>query len=277
MEKRSPELASFIKRNKTSREAYAKKMGFSSAEAYMKYLNGGPQTRTRTNTSSPKNEKKSPKQPLTDTTNSPKNKPIIIHVVDVCDRSGSMSGSRIKAAAKGINMGIAALRTPEEGIRYTHSLIDFESKVKVKHIGYDPLNVGSIGISTFGSTALFDAIGDTITNLEKIRKEGEKVLVNIYTDGQENNSSRYTQQQVAKLIEEYTNRGYTFTFIGTQRDVDYVTQRLNVDISNSLVYDGTGEDLERGMSETRSARTAYVSNVKAGNDVSIGFYKNIKK
>lgn len=266
--KRSPELSAFMKANKTARERRAVKAGFKSADEYRAYLEG--KTIAPAKEGGTKSKKASASKPSLTA--------VSIHVVDILDRSGSMSGEKIKRAAEGINKNLDTLKKGEEGVNFTYTICEF-SDYRMVNVSdpKDPSQVKRINTSTFGSTALFDAIGKTVKHIAPYVKPGEKVLINIYTDGQENDSRVYSDKDISKMIEEYSLTGYTFTFIGTSRDVEYVNKKLKIDVSNSLVYDGSAKGLEESIQATASARTAYVSNVKAGNDVSKGFYKNIQK
>jgi len=254
-------LTAFKKYNKVAREVRAKKLGFQSAAHYIEYLTNSVEPVV-----APKKERK------VEFKTTP-----VIHVVDVLDSSGSMSGSKNRAALSGINEGIKDLQLNKLAVIYTYTLCDFSSDILFPFIATDPNVVPRIDIGTRGQTALFDAIGTTVEKIEKHRNQADKVLVNIYTDGQENNSRKFNARTISELIKSYSEKGYTFTFIGTKDDVAYVNSSINIDKSNSLVYDGTAQDLSRGMQETRSARQVYTNSVIAGEDVSKGFYKNIKK
>ena len=127
-----------------------------------------------------------------------------------------------------------------------------------------------------GSTALYDAIGKTFQKLDKSVKNGEKVLVNIYTDGQENSSREFTAQLISRAIEDLKSKGYTVTFIGTNHDVAYVVHNLKIHESNTLAYDGSGAGLDKAMTLNSTARSNYSAKLQKGEDVSLGFYKDVK-
>ena len=57
---------------------------------------------------------------------------------------------------------------------------------------------------TGGTTALLDAVGDTILHMEQsgaADRQGTKVIVVIITDGMENASRRYTYEKVKQMVE----------------------------------------------------------------------------
>lgn len=205
-------------------------------------------------------------------------KPIpTIHVVDILDLSSSMNGPKLQSAIAGINSGVERLREDETlgNANYTYSLCTFSDYDKIRHPYLKTaLNkVEKFKSDAQGMTALNDAIGKT---LEVFEASTNKVLINIYTDGDENNSKLYSHNSIKSLIKSVEGN-ITVTFIGTKFDVETVVSRLGINESNTLAYDGTGDGLAKTMSATRSARTQFATMVSEGKDVSIGFYKNVIK
>jgi uncharacterized protein YegL len=271
--------------NKTAREGKAKLEGFKDSISMIAYLNGfissglgndiyfSPSIK-----STPKDTPQSnpPSQPVKKVKASTNKARPIIHVVDILDASGSMSGAKYKAAVTGINIGVANLKKDTAPVDYTYTLCDFSNDIVFRQTTENLANVGVFKGQTRGATALYDAIGDSIDVVKSVFKDGHKVLVNIYTDGQENSSRRFRAQGIASLIEELSKCGWTFTFIGTQFDVEYAQRNLKFDMSNTLVHDNTGAGMEKAFTTNSVARASYSSKVSAGEDVSKGFYKNIE-
>jgi hypothetical protein len=263
-------LKAFIQRNKVAREKKAKLEGFSSAAEYIEFL---------------KNNVKPAKTPVTSTSSkntktkksSSKTKLTTIHVVDILDRSGSMSGLKIKNAIEFLNKGVKELQSSKLEIDYTHTYCQFNSSIELKYVSKPVKEVQKINSTPGGSTSLYDAIGSTLQELTKyLGKKDCKVLVNIYTDGGENSSTKFSASKVAELVEQYNSQNFTITFVGTPQDVDFVTNRLKVHKSNTLSYDGSGAGLEKALNKTLTSRSAYAMSALAGEDVKVGFYKDIK-
>ena len=284
--KPSEALKGFRQFNKTAREVRAKKLGYADAATYIAYLesliNSGDvfpgcsskSPGSKSKTTSSEDCTKSTKSTKATKTN-PKGYPTI-HIVDVLDSSGSMMGGKHDAALKGINSGIKDLKESKVRVNYTYTLVDFSTDVRFVHTKDKLLSVGKVACGTRSSTALFDAIGDAIVKVSPGAVKDDKVLVNIYTDGQENSSRRYTAHDISGFIDQLSTSGWTFTFIGTPGDVAYATNILKIHESNTLSYDGTAKGLEKSLTATRSSRTAYSTAVQDGLDVSVGFYKNIE-
>ncbi len=70
-----------------------------------------------------------------------------------------------------------------------------------------------------GSTALFDAIAETVRMAQRHQDPGERVLCLVITDGAENASREATQQQVTEIIKALERRGdWTFVYLGVAPD-----------------------------------------------------------
>ena len=79
-----------------------------------------------------------------------------------------------------------------------------------------------------GSTALLDAIGKTITSLDK--EIDNKVLFVIMTDGRENSSIEFSKTQISNMIK---NHSWEFIFIGA--DIDSYSEAGSIGIRKSRV------------------------------------------
>ena len=290
--KTNSEMLKSIKQyNKTEREKRAVSEGFATAVAFIAYLEKqissgwGKELYTKPAISLGKApaKKKANKVTVTKTTvvTKTKTKTVavaaakVIHVIDVLDNSGSMTGGKANAAYKGINRGIKELKEDKNNVTYTYTLCDFSDDIRFVHVKAPLTAVEEYKGYTRGSTALYDAIGDSIAKVSPAKKDDDVVLVNIYTDGQENSSRRYNAAKIATLIEELGSLGWTFTFIGTDADVKYAQRNLKFHDSNTLIHDNTERGMESAFMTNSVSRTAYSSKVAAGEDVSKGFYKDI--
>lgn len=247
-------LAKFIKANKVRREKIAKNNGYDTADEYRFFLEqqihaAGESVVTEMKT---------------------------VHVVDVIDCSASMRTSdKLKNAVNAVNSGIEELKTDSDVI-HTYSLTTFsDSNSIIDHIvRKDPKKIGKQSFRTRGMTALYDAVGRTINKFREFSDNGEKVLMNIYTDGMENASYMFNAVKVSQMIEQDTVN-MVVTFIGTEADTRSAINKLKIKASNTLSYDGTGEGLKKSMMDTLSARKMFSAKVAAGQDVSEGFYKEV--
>lgn len=78
-----------------------------------------------------------------------------------------------------------------------------------------------------GSTALLDAIGDTIKYMDE--KGSDKVLFIITTDGEENSSRRYTKEDIKRLINIHDN--WEFIYLGA--DINSYSEASSIGIKSN--------------------------------------------
>ena len=119
-----------------------------------------------------------------------------------------------------------------------------------------------------GATPLHDAKGQGITRL-RVLTDGHadhRVLVTILTDGFENASREYSQAAIQALVEELTEKSWTFTYFGANHDVRCAADSLS--IRNSMDFAAAPAALPALFARDRESRLAYSRRLQAGEDVS---------
>lgn len=143
------------------------------------------------------------------------------------DQSGSMCG-RTTEVVESVNKFIDQLS--REPVDQQVSMAFFESTVDVvrpfQGLGtFQKLEDGDYNPT--GDTALYDALGMSIDELEqKLGREGRAVIA-VVTDGQENGSMHYTLAQVREMIAAKRQIGWVFLFLTLG----------SVDLPESLIKD----------------------------------------
>ena len=184
-----------------------------------------------------------------------------IYNLIILDASGSMT-SIYDQALSGVNETIMTIKTAQHDMP---ELLQFLTLVSFSNAG-EPLEVMNKltpielvakktrkDYTLRGMTALYDAIGDSVTELRNIICREDKALVTIITDGGENDSERWTEHSVKQLIEGLKEQGWVFTFIGANQDVAYEAGRVGV--TNTLKFEATVEGtIEMFEKEGRSRR-----------------------
>lgn len=145
------------------------------------------------------------------------------HVLMTVDESGSMQPLE-EDTRGGFNSYVSALRQDKDG-RYRLTAATFGMKYKLIAHNAKLKDVPTLDASNYnadqGGTALLDAIGKIITDFEREVQlaEGEKVLLVVQTDGEENASREYKVEQIRKMIQEREQTGrWQCIFLGAGPD-----------------------------------------------------------
>lgn len=163
-----------------------------------------------------------------------------LDIIFLIDRSGSMYGCENDTIG-GFNSFIEKERKKEFNTRVTTILFSDNYNVLYKRKSiYDVNELTSKEYCVGGCTALLDAIGKTITDLN--REIENKVLFVIMTDGYENASREFSKSQIRSMI---SNHKWEFIFIGA--DIDSFAEAGNLGIKRSRVanYVKSHEGIER--------------------------------
>lgn len=150
-------------------------------------------------------------------------------IVIVLDESGSMNSIRGQII-KSINDLILEQKQIKERPA-TFTLVKFNDNVNRIIVNKLLTNVQTISYSDYnpsGSTALYDAIGNTIDWF----KNEKNVLMVIVTDGQENASKKYTRYQINKMIDEKKEKS-DWTYVYLSSDLSTEVQGNNLGLHKS--------------------------------------------
>ncbi len=124
------------------------------------------------------------------------------------------------------------------------STVLFSNDVEILHDRVDLDKVGKLTSEEYfvtGSTALLDAVGETIERICRIQKSSsdnvpDTTLFVIITDGQENSSREYSYKKVKELIERQKKAGWDFLFLGANIDVAAEAERMGICRENTVEY-----------------------------------------
>lgn len=184
------------------------------------------------------------------------------HILAILDRSGSMS-SVAKDAIGGYNSFLAEQKKLKDKATLSGTLFDNEflplNEGKVLNIK----DVPELTTQTFqprGSTALFDAIGKTVNEYKSNKKnKADKVLVIIVTDGHENASREFKQQDIADLIKYQRTQNWQFLFLCSTEDAVTVGTSLGVSAGNTFQFANTALGNIQMYSRVAKATASYRS------------------
>jgi len=201
-----------------------------------------------------------------------------VHNVFIVDASGSMRGGKYDNAISGLNELLKSIKS-DQFTDNTVTIVEFEGTTISNRLFTEtkiPDSYKEMG--TGGMTPLNTAVGQTIEQLLNARKNSfnveDKVLINVFTDGEENSSwGKYADPStLSELIKSVESQGFTVTFQGTKNEVNYAINKLNLKSSNTNVHDNTVKGIKSSFERTANARVMYSKSVSRGEDVTAQFY-----
>ncbi len=183
-----------------------------------------------------------------------KNKEKIIktELVFILDKSGSMAGLESDTIG-GYNAMLKKQQAAPGTVKVTTVL--FDDGYEVLHDRLDIQSITPITESEYyvgGCTALLDAIGKTINKIANAQRHTQKehrsdqVIFVITTDGLENASREYSDNQIKQLIEQQKTRDqWEFIFLGANIDAIETAARFGISADRAANYhaDGAGTRL----------------------------------
>lgn len=201
-----------------------------------------------------------------------------VHNLIILDESGSMESIK-KSTVQGFNEIVQTVKGIEKEYpkqQHSISLITFNG-IGTKLIHFiDPVSkLEQINDSTYlpdASTPLFDAIGFGCNKLEQVLEKltNYNVLVTILTDGEENASQEYSGNDIKKLIDELKMNRWTFTYIGTDHDVERIA--MSISINNTMTFQKNDADMKNMFAKEAKARAKYSANIRENKDTNNDFY-----
>ena len=180
----------------------------------------------------------------------------------ILDASGSMYSIRNEAIA-GVVETVQTIRTAQEENKEQDqllSLVVFNGK-KIATV-FDRMPITKVpdlnekDYQPTDNTPLYDAMGDSITNLRRYLDEDDNVLVTVITDGYENASREWNHERISKLVEDLKKKNWLFTYIGANQDALAVAKDMGIDHSMNFCSNVRGTK-EMFLKERRSRKAFY--------------------
>lgn len=201
-----------------------------------------------------------------------------VHNLIILDESGSMTSIK-NMVIEGFQKLVDSIKEAKKQFPEQEHFISFVSfngtKQKVLHFTEPVSKLKKINGKNYkpnSSTPLFDAMGFSINKLKNALKgvENYNVLVTIFTDGEENSSKEYSLDDIKKLIEELKQKRWTFTYIGTDHDVEKFAS--SVSITNKMHFVRTNTGIMDSFERERLARINYYRKIHEDKDTSSNYY-----
>lgn len=171
-------------------------------------------------------------------------------------------GNQRQTVINGFNEQIDEMRKEEplKEVEYIVSLTKFNSSATVVFANRPLAEVKHITLEDYspnGMTALYDAVG---MRIETAEVGEDDVLVYIYTDGDENASSRFDHAQVTTLIKHRQEQGWGITYFGG--GIDATRAAASIGVANAVNYCVSNTDA--AFAASSNVRATYTNNVKRG-------------
>lgn len=201
-----------------------------------------------------------------------------VHNLIILDESGSMSPIK-NSIIQGFNELVQTVQGIEKKFpeqEHFITLISFNGiDVKKLHERDPASSLREIDETKYrpsGSTPLFDAMGMGISIIENgLRKVSDyNVLVTILTDGEENSSKEYTGAAIKNKVEELKKNNWTFTYIGTDHDIERMARSLSIE--NTLNFSKNNAGINEMFEKERIARFKYSEKIDKNEDTSTDFF-----
>ena len=195
-----------------------------------------------------------------------------IYNLIILDASGSMYSIRNEAIA-GVVETVQTIRTaqtdnPEQEQMLTLVVFNSNQTSTV----YDRMPISRVSdfnendYKPTSGTPLYDAMGDSITNLCRYINEDDNVLVTIITDGYENASVEWNHQRIFQLVEDLKKKNWLFTYIGANQDALAVARDMGIDNSMNFMADAVGT--KKMFMKEKLSRSAFYSKLSKGKSFS---------
>ena len=202
----------------------------------------------------------------------------------ILDESGSMCSIE-RQAVSGVNETIQTIRATQKKHEDQQHFVTFVSfnSAAIKTV-WDKVEISEVKELTDKDydpdccTPLYDAMGMSLNELRKSVADDDVVLVTIITDGYENSSKEFTGPAIKSLVESLKAKGWVFTYIGANQDVEKVAESMS--ISNSLEFSADSEGTSAMFACESRSRERFFERLTLGcspNDLADDYFIDDKK
>lgn len=202
----------------------------------------------------------------------------LVHNLIILDESGSM-GSIKSQIISGFNETVQGIKNAQnkfEDQEHFVTLLSFNGAGrKLLHFCDSALQLEEINSKSYqpdDTTPLFDALGYAINKLSSRIGEAENinVLVTILTDGEENSSKEFSGSSIKALIEKFKRKKWTFTYIGTDHDVEAISKKLS--ITNTLFFKKNSQGIQKMFLKEAKSRGNYYQKIQRKEDTQDNYF-----
>jgi hypothetical protein len=194
----------------------------------------------------------------------------------ILDQSGSMA-SCWQATLDGFNEQVQALKASE--IDTYVSLIKFATFVENPVWNLPAKDIKELTRASYfpcGMTSMYDAVGITLNRIKNSREYNDPnaaFLICIISDGQENNSREFNQEQIATMMKEVQKtKRFTITYMGANQDLSKI-EELNIPKKNITAWASTDNFVAGKSFNYNTVSTRHYVDARASGQMSVqSFY-----
>jgi len=206
-----------------------------------------------------------------------------VHNLIILDESGSMESIK-STIIQGFNELVQTIQGVEKQqpeLKHFITFVSFNSLGLKFHHFVDPVsNLKQIDDKNYqpnALTPLYDALGFSINKLKLHLQDRTdyNVLVTVLTDGLENASKEFSGSDIKKLVEELKQNHWTFTYIGTDHDVE--SAAISISINNTMIFEKNEDDIKKMFKKEKLARVRYCHDILYDLKVNNNYYRDIDK
>jgi uncharacterized protein YegL len=185
----------------------------------------------------------------------------VTEIACVIDRSGSMTPIRDDAIG-GFNTFLEEQQKLPDKANATVCL--FDNEYILLHDGVDLTEVKPLTSKTYvprGTTALYDAIGRTISAIDsRVSKSPEqKVVIAILTDGQENASREFNKTKIMDMIKAREKQGWLILYLSASANAFADASSIGVSSNNTMSFTADSKGMRNAYSSMSSSTASYRS------------------
>lgn len=176
-------------------------------------------------------------EPVTEKPRRERHGPPLVYMV--LDKSGSMEDVKGETI-HGYNTFIAAQAKAAPNAKFALTL--FDTRVSHPYAGLSITEVPLMTTKTYrpdGWTALHDAMGQAIRDIDQLPEKPSKVLLVVFTDGEDNSSREFSKSSVAALIRSREGRRFQVLYLGANQDAFSESASYGISIGHTVHWTPT--------------------------------------
>ncbi len=165
----------------------------------------------------------------------------------VLDKSGSMdscwSEARQVIMQQLVELKRVQKENPESRIFFSYCAFNQALRFSNEIMDLETAKIDWLTIYPDGMTALYDAIGESISYIQKkgnvdFTQGNSDVVMLILTDGHENASKKHIGMDIKEMLQAYESSGnWNFLFLGAGLNITEVTENLDRGNKNSISFE----------------------------------------